>query len=66
MLEAELADKLAAAEATIAATKTKAMTNVQAIAAEAASTIVETLIGKTPSSEAVRTAVADATKGGRA
>jgi F-type H+-transporting ATPase subunit b len=65
-LEAELAVKLEAAEGTIAVTKAKAMANVQAIAAEAASTIVETLIGKTPSSEAVRTAVTEATEGGRA
>jgi F-type H+-transporting ATPase subunit b len=65
-LEAELATKLAAAEATIADTKAKAMANVQAIASDAAATIVETLIGKAPSSEAVRAAVADATNGGRA
>ncbi|BAR99609.1 ATP synthase F0 sector subunit b' [Blastochloris viridis] len=65
-LEAELAGKLAAAETLIAETKTKAMANVQAIAADAASAIVEKLIGKAPASDAVRAAVADATEGGRA
>ncbi|KAA5603100.1 F0F1 ATP synthase subunit B [Blastochloris sulfoviridis] len=65
-IEAQLAEKLAAAETTIADTKAKAMANVEAIATEAASAIVEKLIGKTPSSDAVRAAVADATRGGRA
>jgi F-type H+-transporting ATPase subunit b len=65
-IEAQLAEKLAAAETTIADTKAKAMANVEAIATEAASAIVEKLIGKTPSSDAVRTAVAGATRGGRA
>lgn len=65
-IEAELATELEAAEKTIADGKTKAMANVEAIAAEAASAIVEKLIGKTVSGEAVRAAVATATKGSRA
>jgi hypothetical protein len=65
-IEAQLAEKLAAAEKTIAETKDKAMANVEAIASEAASAIVEKLIGKAPSADTVRAAVADATRGGRA
>ena len=47
-LESDLATKLVAAEAQIAATKTKAMDNVEAIAADAASAIVERLGGTVP------------------
>jgi F-type H+-transporting ATPase subunit b len=44
-LEAELGDKLAAAEATIAATKAEAMSHVEAIATDTAAAIVERLLG---------------------
>ncbi|MCU0883940.1 MAG: F0F1 ATP synthase subunit B' [Beijerinckiaceae bacterium] len=47
-LEGDLAAKLAAAEAQIATTKTKAMANVEGIAAEAASAIVQRLGGSAP------------------
>ena len=61
-LEAELNVKLAKAEETIAATKSAAMLNVQGIAADTASTIVERLLGTAPSGSAVQAAVADALK----
>jgi F-type H+-transporting ATPase subunit b len=61
-LEAQLNSKLADAERTIAATKTAAMANVQSIAAEAASAIVERLIGTAPPDSAVKLAVEDALK----
>ena len=61
-LEAELNAKLADAEKTIAATKTSAMSNVQGIAVDTASAIVERLIGTAPSGGAVQSAVADALK----
>jgi F-type H+-transporting ATPase subunit b len=44
-LEAELATKLAAAEATITATKTEAMSHVEAIATDTAAAIVQRLLG---------------------
>ncbi len=47
-LEAELAAKLAAAEATIKTRTGEAMSNVRAVAGEAAAAIVERLIGRTP------------------
>ena len=47
-LEAQLHEKLAAAEQSIAATRTAAMGNVDSIAAETASAIVERLIGTAP------------------
>jgi F-type H+-transporting ATPase subunit b len=62
VLEAELNAKLAVAEETIAATKTAAMANVQAIAAEAAAAIVERLIGTTPAPQAAAAAVERALK----
>jgi len=61
--EDALNSKLAAAEKTIAATKQAAMTNVRSIAQDAASAIVERLIGTTPSDKAVADAVADVLKG---
>jgi len=61
-LEAELHTKLAAAEKTIAATKTAAMTNVGAIAESAATAIVERLIGVAPAQQTVSAAVAEALK----
>lgn len=47
-LESDLAEKLAAAEVQIAETKTKAMANVEGIAADAASAIVQRLGGNIP------------------
>ena len=47
-IEADLNTRLAAAEAQISASKTKAMANVEGIAAQAASAIVERLGGKLP------------------
>ena len=61
-LEAELNAKLAKAEETIAATKTSAMANVQGIAVDTATSIVERLIGTAPAGSAVQAAVADALK----
>ena len=61
-LEAELNAKLAKAEETIAATKSSAMANVQGIAVDTATAIVERLIGTAPSGSAVQAAVADALK----
>jgi F-type H+-transporting ATPase subunit b len=61
-VEDELNVKLAAAEKTIAATKQAAMSNVRAIAEEAAAAIVERLIGAAPSQKAVADAVAEALK----
>ncbi|QRG09467.1 F0F1 ATP synthase subunit B [Xanthobacter dioxanivorans] len=56
-LEAELADKLAAAEQRIASTKTEALTHVKGIAVDATNTIVNTLIGTTPATADVEQAV---------
>ena len=61
-LETALNVKLAEAEKTIAATKTAAMANVQGIAIETATAIVERLIGAAPSGKAVESAVADVLK----
>ena len=61
-LETELNAKLAKAEETIAATKTAAMANVQGIAIDTASAIVERLIGTAPAGSAVQAAVAGALK----
>ena len=61
-LEAELHGRLAKAEEAIAATKPAAMANVQGIAIDTASAIVERLTGTAPSGGAVQAAVADALK----
>lgn len=61
-LEAGLHRKLEEAEASIAKTKTAAMSNVRSIATEAASSIVERLIGTAPAEKAVADAVADSLK----
>jgi F-type H+-transporting ATPase subunit b len=61
-LEAEFHDKLAAAERSIAATRTAAMGNVGAIAADTATAIVERLIGQTPAAHDVAAALADIIK----
>jgi len=62
-LEASLNTKLAEAEKSIAATRNAAMANVRGIAAEAASAIVERLIGSAPAEAAVSAAVDEALKG---
>jgi F-type H+-transporting ATPase subunit b len=56
-LDEQLNVKLAEAEKTIAATKTQAMTNVRAIAIDAAGAIVARLTGSAPSDGAVSGAV---------
>ena len=61
-LEVQLHEKLAAAEQSIAATRTAAMANVGTIAAETAAAIVERLIGTAPSTQDVARAVSDASK----
>jgi F-type H+-transporting ATPase subunit b len=61
-LEAELHEKLAAAETSIAATRTAAMGNVGSIATDTASAIVQRLIGKAPADHEVAAAVGDALK----
>jgi F-type H+-transporting ATPase subunit b len=61
-LETALNSKLAEAEKTIAATKQAAMANVRGIAEDAATAIVERLIGSTPSNQAVAAAAAEALK----
>jgi F-type H+-transporting ATPase subunit b len=61
-LEAGLNRKLEDAEKSIAATKTAAMGNVRSIAADAASSIVQRLIGTAPADNVVATAVDDVLK----
>jgi F-type H+-transporting ATPase subunit b len=61
-LEAELNGKIADAEMAIAATRSAAMANVQAIATEAAAAIIERLTGLTPAGREVASAVGDALK----
>jgi F-type H+-transporting ATPase subunit b len=61
-VEDALNAKLAEAEKAIAATKQAAMSNVRAIAEDAAAAIVERLIGAAPSQKAVADAVADVLK----
>ncbi len=61
-LEASLHQKLEQAEKTIAGTKATAMGNVRSIAVDAASSIVERLIGSAPPEKAVVEAVADSLK----
>jgi len=56
-LEAELAAKLVVAEQRIAATREKAMSNVDAIAREATAAIVERLIGRSAKAEDIAAAV---------
>jgi len=61
-LDAKLNAQIAAAEKSIAARKGAAMTNVRSIASDAATAIVERLIGKAPASREVESAVADVLK----
>ena len=56
-LEADLNAKLAEAEARIAANRTAAMANVAGIAQDATGAIVERLLGRAPSADAVKKAV---------
>ena len=58
-LEAALHDRLAAAERSIAATRTAAMANVRGIAAETAAAIVERLIGQAPTEQEVAAVLDD-------
>jgi F-type H+-transporting ATPase subunit b len=62
-LEDKLAVKLADAEKQIAATRTAAMSNVRAIAADAAAAIVQQLTGSAPDAGAVKNAVDASLKG---
>jgi F-type H+-transporting ATPase subunit b len=62
-LEGELNAKLAEAEDAIDSTKQAAMSSVRGIAEDAAVAIVERLIGKAPSKQAVAAAVTDVLKG---
>ncbi|HEY2532689.1 MAG TPA: F0F1 ATP synthase subunit B [Xanthobacteraceae bacterium] len=59
-LEAELRERLAAAEKSIAGSRAAAMGNVGAIASDTAAAIVEQLIGKRPAEPEVTAAVSDA------
>lgn len=59
-LEGDLNAKLAAAEAQIAETRTRAMSNVATIAEDAAVALVDHLTGRTPNRAAVSAAVAKA------
>ncbi len=61
-LEAELRERLAAAEQSIGETRAKAMGNVGAIATDAACAILERLVGKTPPTQQVAATVADVIK----
>ncbi|MEW6455056.1 MAG: F0F1 ATP synthase subunit B' [Pseudomonadota bacterium] len=61
-LENELNAKLAKAEETIAGTKKAAMANVEGIAVDTASAIVQRLIGTAPAAGAVQSAVAEVLK----
>ena len=61
-LETQLNVKLADAEKTIAATKTAAMTNIEAVAVETAIAIVERLIGTAPPAKTAQDAVAGVLK----
>jgi len=62
-LEEKLAQKLADAEKTIAATRTNAMSNVRGIAADAAIAIVQRLAGVAPDKRTVNKAVDASLKG---
>jgi F-type H+-transporting ATPase subunit b len=56
-LEAQLHERLAAAEQSITTTRTSAMSNVRGIAADTASAIVERLIGKAPADHEIAAAL---------
>jgi F-type H+-transporting ATPase subunit b len=65
-LEAELHEKLAAAERSIAGSRAAAMANVASIAAETAAAIVERLIGTAPGQSDIAAAVGEVLKGVKA
>jgi F-type H+-transporting ATPase subunit b len=62
-LEAQLHERIAAAEQSIAKSRGAAMSNVKSIAAETASAIVERLIGQRPRDEEIAAALGDVRKG---
>jgi F-type H+-transporting ATPase subunit b len=61
-LEAQLHDRLGVAEQSIAKSRSAAMSNVRAIAADTAAAIVERLIGQRPRDEEIAAALGDAGK----
>jgi F-type H+-transporting ATPase subunit b len=61
-LEAQLHERLTAAEQSIAKTRAGAMGNVHSIATDTAAAIVERLIGKVPAADEVAAALAASTK----
>jgi F-type H+-transporting ATPase subunit b len=61
-LEAQLHERLAAAERSIDAKRTAAMANVRTIAADTAAAIVKRLIGKAPADQEVAAALAEVIK----
>ena len=61
-LEAQLHERIAAAEQSIAANRTSAMSNVGGIASETAAAIVERLIGRAPTAAEVAAAVSETMK----
>jgi F-type H+-transporting ATPase subunit b len=61
-LEAQLHERLATAEQSIAATRTAAMGNVAGIATDTAAAIVERLIGTAPNRQDVAAAVGEVNK----
>ena len=60
-LESELSARLVAAEKQVAEMKAKALGNVETVAADATAAIIEKLLGKAPSADAVAAAVKTAT-----
>lgn len=61
-LEAQLHERIAAAEQSIAASRTSAMSNVGGIASDTAAAIVERLIGQAPAAHEVAAAVSETMK----
>lgn len=61
-LEAQLHERIADAERSIAATRTAAMSNVGSIASDTAAAIVERLIGQAPAAHEVAAAVSETMK----
>jgi F-type H+-transporting ATPase subunit b len=61
-LEAQLHERIAAAEQSIAANRTSAMRNVGSIASDTAAAIVERLIGQAPAAHEVAAAVSETMK----
>jgi F-type H+-transporting ATPase subunit b len=61
-LEAQLHERIAAAEQSIAASRTSAMSNVGSIASDTAAAIVERLIGQAPAAREVAAAVSETMK----